>query len=227
MNVCMKSLLIPSWDKSLWRFTYYPFLLSHRNSTVNVLVPAEKVCNHFVSIWLTIKNFFFLTSYPWSGFIRSRVRRWVRSSSRWRRMHIWWTQLCLCEPLHYSTVLGVAVLAAALFPPTVLCHNEVVAAVVAEDATAKPNIKINTVIFYYTVNLAEASLKKNAHTHWRLTCNDVCAATRWTDPGSQGSAWPLCPPTTIAPLLAVSAQTPERLTSATEHPCPWSRRQRQ
>ena len=79
-----------------------------------------------------------LTCYPGCGFIWGWFRRWLRSSSRWRRLSVWRTQLCLGEPLHHCAVLGVTVPAAALLLPAVLGHYKVIAAVVAEDATAKP-----------------------------------------------------------------------------------------
>jgi len=79
-----------------------------------------------------------LTCYSGSGFVWSWFRSWLQTNSRWRGLHIGRTQLCLCEPLHHCTVLGVAVPAAALLLPAVLGHYKVVAAVVAEDAATKP-----------------------------------------------------------------------------------------
>jgi len=91
-----------------------------------------------------------LTCDPWSGCIRGRFRWWLRSGSRWRRPSVWGTQLCLGEALHHHAVLGVAVFAAALLLPTVLSHHIVVAAVVAEDAPAKPrNVKCKGAHFLF------------------------------------------------------------------------------
>lgn len=172
-----------------------------------------------------------LTCYPGNRSIWGWFRRWLRSSSGWRRLRVWRTQLCLCEPLHHRIVLGVTVPAAALLFPTVLGHHKVVAAVVTEDATTKPKkwskvwknkwgaIHITPVILF--LKHIFDGFWESPSAHWKLTCNDVCAATRWTGPGSRGSAWPPYPLTTSVPLLAVSAQTQGRLTSATKHLCPW------